>query len=208
MCASVLGATVAILPAVAGSVATPKIEAVNGPGYLGEEHKWVPAQVSVNAGGVVAIKNATAIAHGVEWKTGPTTPSCSVGVPVGSTPAASGTNWSGTCTFAEGGTYTFWCTVHGSAMSGSVTVGGPTIKKLSPKKGPAGGGTTVTITGANFTGATAVKFGSTDAVSFEVTSPTSITAVSPAEAAGTVFVTVTAPFGTNPPSKKARFKFR
>ena len=38
----------------------------------------------------------------------------------------------------------------------------PTIKKLSPKKGTTAGGTQVTITGTNFTGVTAVKFGSID----------------------------------------------
>ena len=51
-------------------------------------------------------------------------PSCASGVPVGSTEAASGTEWSGACTFSVAGVYTFYCTVHGAAMSGSVTVGG------------------------------------------------------------------------------------
>jgi hypothetical protein len=74
---------------------------------------------------VVTFSNHTAVEHGVEWKSGPAKPGCEEGpgkVPVGTTPAASGTNWSGKCTFSQPGTYTFWCTVHGAAMSGTITV--------------------------------------------------------------------------------------
>jgi len=84
----------------------------------------------------------------------------------------------------------------------------PAVTKLSPKAGSGKGGTTVTITGERFTGATAVKFGSTPAASFKVKSATSITAVTPAEAAGTVSVTVTTPNGTSVPGPKAKFKFK
>ena len=58
----------------------------------------------------------------------------------------------------------------------------PTIGGVSPATGPPAGGTTVTITGANLSGATAVKFGSLAAASFTVNSATTITAVSPAGA--------------------------
>ena len=44
----------------------------------------------------------------------------------------------------------------------------PTVTKLKPTTGPVTGGTTVTITGTNLTGATAVKFGSINATSFTV----------------------------------------
>jgi alpha-tubulin suppressor-like RCC1 family protein len=86
----------------------------------------------------------------------------------------------------------------------------PTITKLSPTKGPAAGGTQVTITGANMTGATKVMFGSVSATSFKVTTVktiTSITAVSPAEVAKTVDVTVTTPIGTSAISSLDHFKF-
>jgi hypothetical protein len=86
----------------------------------------------------------------------------------------------------------------------------PTVTKLKPTKGPVTGGTSVTITGTNFTGATAVKFGSTNASSFGVKTVkgvTSITTVSPAEAAGTVDVTVTTPAGTSAISSADRFGF-
>jgi alpha-tubulin suppressor-like RCC1 family protein/spore coat protein U-like protein len=84
----------------------------------------------------------------------------------------------------------------------------PAIKRLSPKKGPELGGTTVTITGSNFSGVTAVNFGSTAASSFKVKSETEIVAVSPAHPAGTVAVTVSTPNGTSAARGKDRFKYR
>src|ERR1700704_2401564 len=39
----------------------------------------------------------------------------------------------------------------------------PEVENVSPNRGPLAGGTEVTITGANFTGATAVAFGSASA---------------------------------------------
>lgn len=83
----------------------------------------------------------------------------------------------------------------------------PTIKKLSPKKGTTTGGTRVTIKGTNFTGVTAVKFGSTDAT-IDSSTATEITVETPAEAAGTVAVSVTTDSGTSPSSSKAKFKFK
>lgn len=71
----------------------------------------------------------------------------------------------------------------------------PAIVKLSPSIGPIGGGTNVTITGSQFTGATAVVFGSKAASSFTVNSDTQVTAVSPPGSAGTVPVTVTTSAG-------------
>src|SRR5262249_15986455 len=73
---------------------------------------------------------------------------------------------------------------------------GPEVTAVSPGYGSPGGGTSVTITGSRFSGATAVKFGSANATSFKVESATSITAVSPA-GTGTVGVTVTTPEGTS-----------
>jgi hypothetical protein len=75
----------------------------------------------------------------------------------------------------------------------------PAVTKVSPTKGPPSGGTSVTITGTDLTGATAVKFGSRSATSFTVNSPTSITAVSPPWTAGNAIaeVTVTTSNGTS-----------
>lgn len=75
----------------------------------------------------------------------------------------------------------------------------PTISGLVPTSGPETGGTTVVITGTNFTGATAVTFGATPAASFTVDTDTQITAVSPAHVPATVGVTVTNPAGTSNP---------
>ncbi|MES2203094.1 MAG: IPT/TIG domain-containing protein, partial [Patescibacteria group bacterium] len=78
---------------------------------------------------------------------------------------------------------------------------------LSPTSGTTAGGTTVTITGTDFTGATVVNFGSTPATGVVVSSSTSITATSPAEAAGTVDVTVTTPSGTSATSSADQYTY-
>jgi hypothetical protein len=88
--------------------------------------------------------------------------------------------------------------------------GVPTVASVKPKSGPVGGGTAVKITGTNLLGATKVKFGSADASSFSVQTVkgvTTITAVSPAEPAGLVDITVAGPGGTSALSAKDRFKF-
>ncbi len=72
----------------------------------------------------------------------------------------------------------------------------PTITSFTPTSGPTTGGTTVTITGTNFTGATAVTFGATPAASYTVTSATKIKAVTKAQAAGNAKIKVTTPIGT------------
>jgi alpha-tubulin suppressor-like RCC1 family protein len=82
----------------------------------------------------------------------------------------------------------------------------PTVTNLNPSSGPAAGGTSVTITGTNLTGATAVNFGSANATSFTVVSATSIVAVSP-PGAGTVCVTVTTPRGQSAPSAADHFRY-
>src|SRR5579864_1589 len=51
-------------------------------------------------------------------------------------------------------------------------VSAPTVTNVNPNTGPPAGGTSVTITGTNFSGATAVRFGSNAASSFIVNSPT------------------------------------
>ncbi len=79
----------------------------------------------------------------------------------------------------------------------SAAVGPPTVTSVSPDGDVLAGGVSVTISGTNFTGATAVTFGVTAATSFSVDSDTTITAVSPAHAAGTVNITVTTPQGVS-----------
>jgi hypothetical protein len=83
----------------------------------------------------------------------------------------------------------------------------PTISNVSPKLGPTGGATNVTLTGASFTGATGVKFGSTAATSFTVVSNTVIEAVAPA-GTGTVDITITSPSGTSPIGPVDRYTYQ
>jgi sugar lactone lactonase YvrE len=83
----------------------------------------------------------------------------------------------------------------------------PAVSAVGPSVGPAGGGTSVTITGGNFLGASAVKFGASPAASFTVNSPTQITAVSP-PGAGAVDVTVTTQSGASTPSSADRFDYQ
>ncbi len=71
----------------------------------------------------------------------------------------------------------------------SAIAGTPIITSFSPNSG--GAGTTVTITGANFTWATTVNFGGTPAASFFVNSDTQITAIVGDGATGPITVTTT-----------------
>jgi len=83
----------------------------------------------------------------------------------------------------------------------------PTVAKVKPNKGPAAGGTSSTITGTGFTGATSVSYGTLPASSFTVNSPTSITAVAPAATAGPSDITVTTASGTSAVSLYDVFKY-
>ena len=75
----------------------------------------------------------------------------------------------------------------------------PTVTTITPTSGPTAGGTTVTINGTGFTGATRVAFGPVPASSFTVVSDTKITAVAPAEAASMQTIFVTTAGGTSTP---------
>ncbi len=83
----------------------------------------------------------------------------------------------------------------------------PTVTKVLPNAGPTTGGTKVTITGTNLTGATAVKFGGHAATTFTVTDSGHITAKAPAEAAGTVDITVTTAGGTSATGSADRYRY-
>ncbi|WP_443947019.1 MBG domain-containing protein [Pedobacter sp. AW1-32] len=85
-------------------------------------------------------------------------------------------------------------------------VAAPTVTALSPTSGPTGGGTSITITGTNFSGATAVTFGATPATGFTVNSTTQITATAPA-GTGTVDVRVTTTGGTSATSASDQFTY-
>jgi IPT/TIG domain len=67
----------------------------------------------------------------------------------------------------------------------------PTLTSVSPNSGSTAGGTSVTITGTNFSSGATVRFDSTAATNINVVSSTSITATTPAHAAGPVNIVVT-----------------
>jgi hypothetical protein len=80
------------------------------------------------------------------------------------------------------------------------------ISALSPSKGTAGGGDTIHVSGAGFTGATAVYFGGNASSAFTVTSPTTLTAVAPV-GAGTVTVKVVTPWGSSAANSADQFAY-
>ena len=73
----------------------------------------------------------------------------------------------------------------------------PVVTGLARPHGVSAGGTSITIVGTDFSGATAVTFGDAPAGPFTVNSSTLITATAPPHAVGTVDVTVTTPGGTS-----------
>ena len=105
---------------------------------------------------------------------------------------------------ADGDQYSL--VVAGDFVSGTVSYR-PSVTALGPTTGPSTGGTSVTITGTNFIGATGVDFGADPATSFVVDSSTEITAVDPSGSVGTATVTVTAPGGTSLLTPADRFTY-
>jgi len=90
-------------------------------------------------------------------------------------------------------------TTPGGTAGGAYTFVGsaaPTATSLSPISGSTSGGTVVTITGTNLTGATSVTFGGTSALSVSVINSTTIQAITPSKTAGAVVVVVTTPGGS------------
>jgi large repetitive protein len=84
----------------------------------------------------------------------------------------------------------------------------PGVTRVSPRRGPARGGTKVTIIGTGFTGASGVSFGNEVATSFLVKSSTEIQAIAPAEPmGGTVNVTVVTPAGGSAQTRADRFTY-
>jgi plastocyanin len=122
----------------ASSAEGPTIEA----GEAGGGYVWRPSTATVGLGGSVAFKSTSvSIPHSVSWTGGPEKPSCS-GVPIDSEK----TNWSGTCTFAQPGTYAFVCYVHPTEMKGTITVSASAVPPGPPP--PVGGSSESPLQGA------------------------------------------------------------
>jgi IPT/TIG domain len=83
----------------------------------------------------------------------------------------------------------------------------PVVVRVSPKMGPAAGGTSVKVLGSGFAAGSTVSFGASAARSVTFDSEKELTAVAPA-GAETVFVTVTTPFaGTSVDAENGRFGY-
>jgi sugar lactone lactonase YvrE len=82
----------------------------------------------------------------------------------------------------------------------------PTVSGVSPGGGPAGGGTTATISGTGFYPGSTVDFGGVPAASVTDVSPYELTAVAPA-GSGTVDVTVSTGQGTSTVSAADQFAY-
>ena len=110
------------IAAAGGLAAEPTIEAT---GSSFATYAWTPSAAEVDSGGTVAFKHPTPTPHGLAWESAPETPSCT-----GTSSVGAG-NWSGSCSFEQGGTYAFYCPVHPSQMRGMVTVSGPAAPLVS-----------------------------------------------------------------------------
>ncbi|MHB1446305.1 MAG: IPT/TIG domain-containing protein [Acidimicrobiales bacterium] len=121
--------------------------------------------------------------------------------PTSSTAAAAG---AGT---ASSGAGSFGGPAPASAAAGAASNPSPAVQSLSPRQGPATGGTWVTVTGTHLNGATAVHFGTTSATQVVVEPNGQVRALSPAHLPGSVDVVVTTPAGATPISSADAFDF-
>ncbi len=111
--------------------ADPTIEAAADGPY--NSFVWRPSSATIAPGGSVTFTSpSTVFPHSVSWRGGPATPACN-GVPIDEEK----TNWSGSCTFAQAGTYPFVCSVHPVEMQGSIAVS--TGQAPPPPATPPGG---------------------------------------------------------------------
>ncbi|HEX3509524.1 MAG TPA: IPT/TIG domain-containing protein, partial [Solirubrobacteraceae bacterium] len=124
----------------------------------------------------------------------------------GAGPLGDGTPWGGATPTIVSGLSAIAAISGGGAHNLALGPPAPVVSNLTPHSGPPSGGTSVSIVGSDFSGATAVTFGSTSATSFIVNSSTSITATAPA-GSGVVDVEVTSPEGTSAPSSADRFSY-
>jgi hypothetical protein len=136
------------------------------------------------------------------------------GVPASSLTVNSSTSITATSPPQFAGTYDVTVVTYAgtSALSSNdrfavSTATGPAVSSLGTSTGTTAGGTSVTVNGSNFTGATQVMFGLVPAASFSIVSSSQITAVSPPQAAGTVDITVTTYSGSSAASSSDQFSY-
>ncbi|MGH2851509.1 MAG: IPT/TIG domain-containing protein [Solirubrobacteraceae bacterium] len=117
---------------------------------------------------------------------------------------------SGLALSADGSTVAVGGVVQNATPTGSLWIYGEsplTVDSVSPAVGSTAGGTQVTITGVDFTGATGVEFGGVPSPAFTVVSSSEILATSPLDGHGWVDLQVTIPQGTSEPVSGDRFVY-
>lgn len=163
-----------------------------------ERNYWVGSGNAITVSTTTPLTNGASI--GITANSSPTS-----GSPVNIT-GNNSADYSGYFT-SDNGSYVIRNSGSGSAQVVQLAVPGPTVTSISPVSGSPAGGTSVTITGTGFTGATAARFGGTVATSFTVVSSTSITVTAPAGSAGVVDITVTTAAGTSATSSADQFTY-
>lgn len=187
-----LGAGLAVIPAVSGLASTSATVGTSG-------LNWSPKESAVMPPGTVTFENSSGINHGIIWSGGPETPKCDSTVPVGTGNWA--TSWKGNCTFSKEGTYTFYCSYHGTSMSGTVQVNanGTTTTTTSTSTTTT---TTTTPTKTTTTTTTTTPTSTTTSSSSTtepVTTSTTTTSAAPPPATTTAVTTTSNPPGGEEP---------
>lgn len=133
LAAIVVGAAAGTVPALASSATEPTVNAVCASQCASfyPKYAWSPSEAAIAAGGAVKFANTTpGTPHGIVWSSS-LKPSCASSVPVGEGKFSS-EEWSGACTFSQPGTYTYYCSVHGLSMSGTIRVSSEGTTTTSP----------------------------------------------------------------------------
>lgn len=167
---------------------------------------WYASAAVPGGGGGTGWSTATVDFATTTWTTLDFTPSTTVGgVPVPGvlavgveTPLPSG-NITGFGLFgppARGTTASRIDAFTVNALTNDPGTSAPTLASVTPASGPAGGGTSFTITGTAFSGATSVTVGGVAATNVTVIDATTLTATTPAGSPGVAAIAVTTPAGT------------
>jgi hypothetical protein len=177
----------------AGASGSVSVDAYGGTGALGGfTYVPVPAPTITAISPASAATGATVTITGTNF-TGVTTVSFG-GTPAASFSVASPTTISAVVGAGASGNVTVTTFATSVTLAGFTYISSPYISYFTPSSAIAGN--TVTITGGNFTGTSAVSFGGTAATSFTVVSPNSITAVVGSGSDGAVSVTNSSGSGT------------
>jgi hypothetical protein len=168
--AAVLGATVAIVPALAAGPSEVKLEVnencdePNWPCWTrpGGSPTYAPS-VTIANDGVVAFSDELGKATNIAWTSTPSgPPTCTSGVPV--SPTAAKTGWEGKCTFEAPGTYKF--------ESSTLFDGGPSLNYTKYEILVEGTGTTTSTSSTTTTPTTTTTTPTTTTTTATTTTPT------------------------------------